>query len=342
MSQTNGAGRAHPVLDAGQVDAPPVPSPTGDAAAAGDAIVRTQGLTKHYGATVALQDLTIEARRGEVLGFLGPNGAGKTTTIRLLLGLIGPTAGKAEIFGLDVRAQRRAVHARTAYVPGEAALWPSLTGAETLHLLARMHGRTDVAYRDQLVDAFDFDPSRKVRGYSKGNKQKINLIAALATRAELLILDEPTSGLDPLMEQAFRQCVLEAKGNGQTVFLSSHILAEAEALCDRVAILSAGQLVEVGTLAQMRHLSALSVEATFPGVPPTLHDLAGVSNVRVVGHQLSCQVRGPIDELLAVLAAGHPTSLLSREPSLEELFLSLYGQQERRNDSPDSGGDDVG
>jgi len=342
MSQTNRTGaHARTALDGERADPAATAGLGRDHEAAADVVLRTQALTKHYGSTVALQDLTIEARRGEVLGFLGPNGAGKTTTIRLLLGLIGPTSGQAEIFGLDVRAQRRAVHARTAYVPGEAALWPSLTGAETLHLLARMHGRTDVAYRDELVQAFDFDPSRKVRGYSKGNKQKINLIAALATRADLLILDEPTSGLDPLMEQAFRECVLQAKGNGQTVFLSSHILAEAEALCDRVAILSAGQLVEVGTLAQMRHLSALSVEATFPGPPPTLDQLRGVSNVRVSGHQLSCQVRGPIDELLAVLAAAHPTTLLSREPSLEELFLSLYGQRERRNHSPEQGPDDV-
>jgi len=340
MSQIHRVGAHATSPDSGPARPSPSETASADGDDAQDVVLRTEGLTKHYGSTVALQDLTIAARRGEVLGFLGPNGAGKTTTIRLLLGLIGPTAGRAEIFGLDVRSQRRAVHARTAYVPGEATLWPSLTGEETMHLLARMHGGTDLAYRTELVKLFDFDPSRRVRGYSKGNKQKINLIAALASRAELLILDEPTSGLDPLMEQAFRECVLQAKANGQTVFLSSHILAEAEALCDRVAILSAGQLVEVGTLAQMRHLSALSVEVTFPGTPPTLEDLTGVSNVRVVGHQLTCQVRGPIDGLLAVLAAHHPTSLLSREPSLEELFLSLYGQQERRNDSAASRPDD--
>jgi ABC-2 type transport system ATP-binding protein len=224
------------------------------------------------------------------------------------------------------------VHARVAYVPGEAALWPSLTGAETLHLLARMHGETDLAYRDLLVKRFDFDPSRKVRAYSKGNRQKINLIAALATRADLLILDEPTAGLDPLMEQAFRESVLEAKGNGQAVFLSSHVLSEAEALCDRIAILRAGRLVEIGTLAQMRHLSAVTVEASFPGLPPAGVDkVAGVSAVHVVGHHLTCQVRGPIGGLLTVLAAGHPETLLSREPSLEELFLSIYGEQEHRS-----------
>ena len=294
--------------------------------------VRTERLTKHFGSVVGLENLHLEVNAGEVLGYLGPNGAGKTTTIRLLLGLIKPTGGRAEIFGMDVQAEKVAVHARVAYVPGEATLWPSLTGAETLHLLARMHGETDVAYRDLLVKRFDFDTSRKVRTYSKGNRQKINLIAALASRADLLILDEPTAGLDPLMEQAFRESVLEAKDNGQTVFLSSHVLSEAEALCDRIAILRAGRLADIGSLAQMRHLSAVTVEASFPGTPPAAVDkVAGVSAVQVAGHHLSCQVRGPIDELLTVLAAAHPDTLLSREPSLEELFLSIYGEQERRN-----------
>lgn len=233
---------------------------------------------------------------------------------------------------MDVQDEKVAVHARVAYVPGEATLWPSLTGAETLHLLARMHGETDVAYRDLLVKRFDFDPSRKVRAYSKGNRQKINLIAALATRADLLILDEPTAGLDPLMEQAFRESVLEAKGNGQAVFLSSHVLSEAEALCDRIAILRAGRLVEIGTLAEMRHLSAVTVQASFSGSPPAVDKVPCVSAVQVAGHQLTCQVHGPIDGLLSVLAAGHPEMLLSREPSLEELFLSIYGESLRVND----------
>ena len=230
-----------------------------------DLVLRAENLTKHYGRVVGLEGLDLEVRAGEVLGYLGPNGAGKTTTIRLLLGLIRPTAGSARIFGMDVQDEKLAVHARVSYVPGEATLWPSLTGAQTLHLLAKMHGETDVGYRDELVRRFDFDPSRKVRTYSKGNRQKINLIAALATRADLLIMDEPTAGLDPLMEQAFRQSVLEARDNGQTVFLSSHVLSEVEALCDRVAILRAGRLVEIGTLAQMRHLSALTVQASFAG-----------------------------------------------------------------------------
>ena len=288
-------------------------------------VLVAERLTKHFGPVVALESLDLQMPRGEVLGYLGPNGAGKTTTIRLLLGLISPTAGRASILGLDSQADKVALHARVAYVPGEATLWPSLTGAETLHLLARVHGQADLAYRDRLIERFEFDPAKKVRAYSKGNRQKINLIAALASRAELLILDEPTAGFDPIMEQAFRLCVAEARERGQTVFLSSHVLAEVEALCDRIAILRSGRLVEIGTLAQMRHLSALTVEATFAGPPPRVEQLPGVSAVRVSGHQLSCQVRGPVQELLAVLAAARPETLISREPSLEELFLSLYG-----------------
>jgi ABC-2 type transport system ATP-binding protein len=296
-----------------------------------DIVLRTEKLTKKYGSFAALDSLDLEVKKGEVLGYLGPNGAGKTTTIRLLLGFIKPKSGRAEIFGLDAQDKKVEVHTRTAYVPGEATLWPSLTGAETLHLLAKIHGETDVAYRDKLIKRFEFEPNKKVRALSKGNKQKINLIAALSTRAELLVMDEPTSGLDPLMEQAFRESVLEAKANGQTVFLSSHILDEVEALCDRVAILRAGKLVEIGTLAGMRHLSALTIEATFDGKPPEVGHVKGVSNVKVIGHQLVCQVQGSIDGLLTVLAAAHPKTLLSREPSLEELFLSLYGAQEEHN-----------
>ena len=199
--------------------------------------IRAEGLSKRYGDVDALKDLDLDVAPGEVVGYLGPNGAGKTTTIRLLLGLIRPSRGRAEIFGFDCQRQPVEAHRRLAYVAGEASLWPSLTGAETLHLLARVQGTVDAAYRDVLVARFDLDPSKKVRAYSKGNRQKLILIAALMTRPQLLVLDEPTSGLDPLMEQAFRHCVHEAQERGQTVFLSSHILSEVEALCDRVAIL---------------------------------------------------------------------------------------------------------
>jgi len=288
-------------------------------------IIRTRGLSKRYGAQFALRNLDLEVHAGEVLGYLGPNGAGKTTTIRLLLGLIKPTSGTAEIFGLDAQRHAAAVHRRLAYVPGEASLWPSLTGAETLALLGRLHGCVDSAYRDELIRRFDFDPTKTVRSYSKGNRQKLILIAGLMTRAELLILDEPTSGLDPLMEQTFRQCIQEAKAGGQTVFLSSHILSEVEALCDRVAILREGELLEVGTLAEMRHLAALSIEATFDGEPPDVRALPGVSAVEVTGQRLRCQVTGSIEPLLRVLATAGVRELLSTRPSLEELFLAHYG-----------------
>src|SRR5437899_8977033 len=198
--------------------------------------IRTEGLSKRFGAVEALTDLNLEVMPGEVLGYLGPNGAGKTTTIRLLLGMIAPTSGSASIFGLDVQQQAPEVHKRLAYVPGEPNLWPSLTGQEVLALLGRVQGQVDVVYRDELIERFDFDPSKKVRSYSKGNRQKLILIAALMTRADLLILDEPTSGLDPLMERTFRECMAEAKQRGQTILLSSHILSEVEVLCDRVAI----------------------------------------------------------------------------------------------------------
>ena len=290
-------------------------------------IIHTEGLTKHYGTFVALSPLNLDVHKGEVLGYLGPNGAGKTVTIRLLLGLIKPTAGRAEMFGLDIQKHLVDIHKRIAYVPVEAALWPSLTGSETIDLLGNLHGSYDRAYRNKLIKRFQFDANKKIRTYSKGNRQKVNIIAACMTRPDLLILDEPTSGLDPLMEQAFRETVIEAKDNGQTVFLSSHILDEVEALCDRVAILRSGHLIEVGTLADMRHLSALTVTATFAHEPPKITHLKGVSNIKITGHQLSCQIQGPIDELLAVLTAAKPKSLLSREPSLEELFLSLYGDK---------------
>lgn len=291
------------------------------------AAVRTDGLSKRFGTVEALIGLNLDVAQGEIVGYLGPNGAGKTTTIRLLMGLLRPTAGRAELFGLDVQRQTVAAHRRVAYVPGEASLWPSLTGEETLHLLGRAHGWVDPAYRDLLVERFAFDPSTRVRSYSKGNRQKLGLIAGLMTRADLLLLDEPTSGLDPLMEREFRHCMHEAKEAGQTVFLSSHILSEVEALCDRVAILRSGRLVEVGTLEEMRHLSTVSMEATFATLPPDLSRVPGVSEVEVEGNRLRLQVKGSVEPLLERLAAAGVTQLLSREPSLEELFLARYGTE---------------
>jgi len=292
-----------------------------------DSAIKTKGLTKRYGSFVALAPLDLDVHRGEILGYLGPNGAGKTTTIRAILGLIRPTGGQCEIFGINAQSSKVSAHRRLAYIPGESVFWPSLTGAETLHLLGKVHGSVDLAYQKELTRRFKFEPNKKVRTYSKGNRQKINIIAALSTRADLLIMDEPTTGLDPIMEQAFKQSVLEAKANGQTIFLSSHILEEVESLCDRVGILRSGKLVELGTLAQMRHLSAVTVQATFATTPPAVKHIEGVSGVKIVGHQLTCQLRGPIEPLFKVLINAHPKSLLSREPSLEELFLALYGDE---------------
>ncbi|MDH6522272.1 ABC transporter ATP-binding protein [Streptomyces sp. SAI-090] len=289
--------------------------------------IRAEGLSKHFGDLEALAPLDLEVESGEVFGYLGPNGAGKTTTTRLLLGLLRPTSGRAEIFGLDVQHATVAAHRRLAYVAGETSLWPSLTGEETLHLLGRVQGRFDTAYRDELIERFALDPSKKVRSYSKGNRQKLGLIAGLMSRADLLVLDEPTSGLDPLMEREFRHCVLDAKAAGQSVFLSSHILSEVEALCDRVAILRGGQLVEVGTLAEMRHLSALAIEATFTQAPPDLSQVPGVSDVEVEGNRVRLKVHGSVEPLLDRLTAARVTQLLSREPSLEELFLARYGTE---------------
>jgi ABC-2 type transport system ATP-binding protein len=286
--------------------------------------IRTEGLGKRYGGTVALSSLDLTVERGEVYGYLGPNGAGKTTTIRLLLGLHRPSEGRASLFGLDAWSDAVAAHRRVAYVAGEPFLWPALTSAETFEFLATLHGGADAEYRDSLVDRFHLDVDKKVRALSKGNRQKVQLIAALATRADLLILDEPTSGLDPLMEVAFRESVEEAKARGQTVFLSSHILSEVEALCDRVGILSAGRLVDEGTLEQLRHLSAHTVEATFEGAPPQLPQLAGVRVERAGPNALRFEVGGAIRPLLAALAEHPVVALSSREPSLEEIFLHHY------------------
>lgn len=289
-----------------------------------DPAIHTEGLSKRYGSTLALNALDLTVGRGEVYGYLGPNGSGKTTTIRLLLGLHRASSGRAELFGVDAWSDPVRGHQRVAYVAGEPFLWPSLTSAETFEFLARLHHGTDVAYRDVLVERFQLDPRKKVRTLSKGNRQKVQLIAALATRAELLLLDEPTSGLDPLMEVAFRDCVKEAKGRGQAVFLSSHILSEVEALCDRVGILRDGKLVDEGTLAELRHLAVQTVEVTFAGQAPTLPPLPGVQVQAAGPNALRFEVSGSVGPLIAALAEHPVTTLTSREPSLEEIFLHHY------------------
>jgi ABC-2 type transport system ATP-binding protein len=292
--------------------------------------IHTEGLTKRYGETLALDSLDLTVKEGEVYGYLGPNGAGKTTTIRLLLGLHRASAGRAELFGMDAWRDPVTAHRRVAYVPGEPFLWPKLTSAETFEFLERLHRGTDVRYRDQLVERFKLDARKRVRALSKGNRQKVQLVAALATRADLLILDEPTSGLDPLMEMAFRACIIEAKGRGQSVFLSSHILSEVEAVCDRVGILRAGRLVDEGSLEQLRHLSAQTVEVTFDGPVPDLGPLPGVTVAPMGPSGLRLEVSGGIAPLLTALADKPVAALITREPSLEEIFLHHYDHGDGR------------
>jgi polyether ionophore transport system ATP-binding protein len=287
-------------------------------------IVQTEKLTKRYGKTLALDSLNLSVIEGEAYGYLGPNGAGKTTTIRLLLGLHRATAGTARIFGLDAWNDVVVAHKRIAYVSGEPYLWPSLTAAETFEFMAQIHGGVDVPYRNNLIERFALDANKKIRALSKGNRQKVQLIAALATRADLLLFDEPTAGLDPLMEMVFRDSVQEAKARGQTIFLSSHILSEVEALCDRVGILRQGRLVEEGTLTELRHLSAQIVEVSFDGEVPSVPDLPGVQALRVGANALRFQVHGSVRPLIAVLGTLPIATLTSREPSLEEIFLHQY------------------
>jgi ABC-2 type transport system ATP-binding protein len=297
-------------------------------------IIETEQLTKRYGHTVALDALDLSIDEGEVFGYLGPNGAGKSTTISLLLGLIRPTSGGATVFGLDAWHDAPAVHRRLAFVPSETNLWPSLTGAETLRFLGHIHGAVDESYRDQLVERFELVPDKKVRAYSHGNRQKVPLIAAFASRAELLLLDEPTTGLDPLMEQVFRGCVREAHDRGQTVLLSSHILSEVEAVCDRVAMLRAGRIIETGHLGVLRGLAALRVRAHLDGPVPDLSLLDGVSNVVVDGQVVDCDVSGTMEPLLQTLAAAGVSRMTTREPSLEELFMAHYGTGPATDGSP--------
>jgi ABC-2 type transport system ATP-binding protein len=292
--------------------------------------LRAVELTKRYGRLTALDDLTLDVAPGEVFGFLGPNGAGKSTTIRLLLGLARPTCGHAEVFGVDAADVARA-HRSLAYVPADVALWPQLTGAEILHLQAQTGPGTDLSYRAELVERFALDLAKPARTYSTGNRQKVALIAAFATRAPLLVLDEPTSGLDPLMEREFRTAVAVARERGQTVFLSSHQLAEVEAVCDRVAILRAGRLVEVATIGRLRGLHRSEVTVAYTGTAPRLSGIAGVESVEPAGDgRLRFTMTGPPAPTLQALAAVDVTTLTVREPGLEEIFLDYYGAETGR------------
>jgi ABC-2 type transport system ATP-binding protein len=292
--------------------------------------IEVSGLRKDFGKTTALDGLDLTVAAGEVHGFLGPNGAGKTTTIRVLLGLLRSGGGTARLLGGDPWHDAVALHRRLAYVPGDVTLWPTLTGGEVIDLLGRLRGGLDPARRALLLDRFDLDPAKKARAYSKGNRQKVALVAALASDAELLILDEPTSGLDPLMEAAFRESAEEERARGRTVLLSSHILSEVEALCDRVTIIRAGRTVETGTLASLRHLTRTSVAAELSGRAEGLDRLTGLHDLVVDpgqdgGSRIRCEVDSEqLGDLMLVLAAAGIRTLVSQPPTLEELFLRHY------------------
>ena len=283
------------------------------------------GLVKSFGRTKALNGLSLSVAQGEVHGFLGPNGAGKTTTLRLLLGLLRADAGSMRVLGGDPWLDAVDLHRRLAYVPGDVALWPTLSGGEVIDLLGRLRGGLDPKRKGSLLERFALDPTKKGRTYSKGNRQKVALVAALASDVELLLLDEPTLGLDPLMEVQFRECIKEVRGDGRTVLLSSHTLSEVEALCDRVTIIREGVVVESGTMAELRHLALTAVSADLASVPEGLADLPGVHDVVVQGHRISASVEATgMPALMAALSAGGVTSLTSAPPTLEELFLRHY------------------
>jgi ABC-2 type transport system ATP-binding protein len=289
--------------------------------------IEARGLHKSFGRTRALDGLDLTVRAGEVHAFLGPNGAGKTTTIRILLGLLRKDGGEAALLGGDPWRDATALHARLAYVPGDVTLWPSLTGGEIIDLLGRLRGGTDAKRRDALIERFALDPAKKARSYSKGNRQKVALVAALASDAELLLLDEPTAGLDPLMEAAFRECIEDERQHGRTVLLSSHILAEAEALSDRVTIIRDGRTVQTGTLAEMRHLTRTTVEAELAG-PASLDGLPGVHALDLQGTRLRCEVdHAALNDVLTRLTKAGVRSLTCRPPTLEELFLRHYSSE---------------
>jgi ABC-2 type transport system ATP-binding protein len=291
--------------------------------------IEVAGLRKEFGRTRALDGLDLTVASGEVHGFLGPNGAGKTTTIRILLGLLRASGGTARLLGGDPWREATSLHRRIAYVPGDVTLWPSLSGGEVIDLLGKLRGGLDAGRRAQLIERFDLNPATKCRAYSRGNRQKVALVAALASGAELLILDEPTSGLDPLMEVAFRDSVTEERRSGRTVLLSSHILSEVEALCDRVTIIRAGRTVDSGALTDLRHLTRTSIDAELTGPVPALDGLPGVHALNVTGQRVRCQVdAAALGKVMRLLADTGLSNLASRPPTLEDLFLRHYQAQD--------------
>lgn len=296
-------------------------------ATTGSPVVEISGLVKTFGSTRALDGLDLQVGQGEVHGFLGPNGAGKTTTIRVLLGLLRATAGEVRLFGRDPWSDATELHRQLAYVPGDVTLWPNLTGGEVIDLLGRTRGGQDKDRRDELVERFGLDTGKRCRTYSKGNRQKVALVAALASDVELLILDEPTSGLDPLMEATFGAEIARERDRGRTVLLSSHILSEVETLCDRVSIVRAGRTVESAPLSELRAVRRTVVTAELAAPAPGLDLLPGVHDLEVDGPNITCRVDAEhLDALLRALVGSGVRSLTSRPPSLEELFLAHYRQ----------------
>jgi len=293
------------------------------------AIIQTEKLTKSYGPHRGIIDVDLEVNQGEVFGFLGPNGAGKTTTLRVLLDLIRPTGGRAWVFGIETSVDPVAIHRRVGYLPGEFALYDRLTGGQTLEYFANLRGGVDPAYRGSLIERFDLDPSRRFKEYSKGNKQKVGLVIALQHRPELLVLDEPTAGLDPLVQQTFFELLREVVGGGGTVFLSSHILSEAEKTCDRVAIIREGRLAMVDRVDALRDLAHHQVELRFAGPVPEAEftALPGVTNVSAADHVLRMRVSGPITPVVQAAARYELLDFVSHEPSLEDTFLAQYGHE---------------
>jgi len=291
-------------------------------------VISVTGLHKWFGQTHALDGLDLEVRAGEVHGFLGPNGAGKSTTVRVLLGLLRADSGQARVLGGDPWRDTATLHRRIAYCPGDVSLWPNLSGGEVIDLFGRLRGDLDKQRRDQLLDRFELDPKKKGRSYSKGNRQKVAIVAALASDAELLILDEPTTGLDPIMEAEFQRTIHEIKAEGRTVLLSSHILSEVEALCDRVTIIRAGRSVESGTLQDLRHLTRTTVTATLSSDPHDFGGGPGVHDLVIEDHKISMSVESDaMNSVLKLLTDHGIESLKADPPTLEELFLRHYADE---------------
>lgn len=288
-------------------------------------ILKVTNLTKSFGSFTALNSVNLEVKKGEVYGFIGPNGAGKSTTIRLLLGILKATSGEAKVFGQDAWENAVEIHKRIAYVPGDVNLWPNLTGGEVIDLFVKLRGTNHKSRREELIKKFDLDPTKKCKTYSKGNRQKVALIAAFSSEADLYILDEPTSGLDPLMERVFQECVLEAKREGKSVLLSSHILSEVERLCDKVAIIRDGEIIETGTLTELQHLTRMILNVETKEPMSSLRELKGAHDIEEEGRNYTIHVdNGELDNVMKYISQYGILKLESAPPTLEDLFMRHY------------------